>query len=239
MEIAICDDDRDSRLQTVRMVREALERRGTEAVIKSFADAAALLAARAESSTRFDAYFLDVLMPGMDGMSLANRLREQQPEAPIVFLTTSQDYTFQAFSVDAAHYLVKPLDASRLDVAIDRVLALLPKHDAETLVVKTSEGDQMSVSLMQIVMAESDGHYQNLLLEDGCRVRCRLKGAELMERQLATGVFVSAGKGVLLGVRHIRSLVAGGAVLADGKTVFVSRRAQPEVRQAFFRYNCR
>jgi len=238
MRIAICDDDRDFCMQTVRMVGEAFERRGIAAKIESFADGASLLAARTAGAA-FDAYFLDVIMPGMDGLALARKLRVTQPGAPIVFLTTSEDYTFEAFSVDAAHYLLKPLKEDRLDLATDRLLALLPKPERKTLVVRTSEGGIASVSPEQIALAESDGHYQCLRLVDGRRVRCRMSGVELLERLSESGWFVPANKGVVLGIRHVRSLVADGAVLSNGLVVPVSRRAFPEIRKAFFRYNCR
>jgi len=238
MRIAICDDDRDFCMQTVRMVREALDRRRIKAEVESFERPAALLAARTPDRP-IDAYFLDILMSGMDGLTLARKLRETQPRAPIAFLTTSEDHALEAFSLDAAHYVLKPLETVRLDATIDRLLALLPKAGEEMLVVRDSEGALTSVARAQIVRTEADGHYQNLLLTDGRRVRCRLSGVELWEKLSPTGAFVLASKGVLLGIRHVRSLAAGGAVLSTGETVPVSRRAQAEVRQAFLRYNCR
>jgi len=238
MKIAICDDDRDFGIQTKRMVCEALERRDVTAEIKTFADARMLLGAR-RSGIAFDAYLLDVIMPGMDGLALARTIRRTQPQAPIAFLTTSEDYALQAFSVDAAHYLLKPLDMQRLETALDRLVALLPKSGAAGLDVRTSDGDLRTVPLTEIVLAEADGHYWRLRLSDGMRVRHRISGRELWEMLSATGQFVQANKGVVLNVAHIRSLSAAGAVLANGETVAVSRRAFPEVRKVRFRYNCR
>jgi len=236
MRIAICDDDRDFGMQTMRMVRAALERRGTVADVRSFAAAEALLGER-DSGTSFDAYLLDIIMPGMDGMTLARTIRRTQPKAPLVFLTTSEDHALQAFSVDAAHYIRKPLSERCLDVVLDRLLALLP--EPEPLVVRTPEGDLRTVPLSEIVVAEADGHYWRLRLSDGMRVRHRIPGGELWEMLSAAGPFVQANKGIVLNIAYVRSLGVGGAVLAGGETVPVSRRAFPEVRKACFRYNCR
>jgi len=238
MRVAICDDDRDARVQAARLVRDALERRGTAAEAELFADAAALLAART-AGQMFEAYFLDVLMPGMDGMALAEEIRKTQPAAPIVFLTTSEDYALQAFSLDAAHYVLKPPDAARFATAVDRLLALMPKPQAATLVVRTAAGEMVAVPLAQIVLAESAGHYQKLLLADGRKVCCRHSGVELWEKLSASGGFALAHRGAILGVRHVRSLAAGRAVMANGDVVPVSRRALPEFKKAFFRFNCR
>jgi len=238
MRIAICDDDGSFCTQTVRMVREVLMRRGIEAEVEPFADAATLLRAR-KNGRAFDAYLLDILMPNMDGMELARSLRAEQPKAPIAFLTTSKDYAREAFSIDASNYIEKPLAEARLETVLDRLLALLPKPEDEMLVVRTTEGEIRSVPLSEIIWAETDGHYQNLRLWDGQKVRCRMSGVELWERLSSVGLFVQANKGVLLGLRHVRTLTADKAVLSGGESVPVSRRALPEVRNALFRYSCR
>jgi len=238
MRIAICDDDPVFCVQTVRMVREALERRGIAAEIESFADAASLLRAR-EGGRPFDAYFLDVIMPGTDGMRLARAIRTTQPKAPIAFLTTSKAHALEACSLDAANYVLKPLEADRLDGVVDRLLALLPKPEHERMPVRTCDGETLLVSFDEIVLAESDGHYWNLWLKDGVRVRCRITAGELWEKLSATGRFVAANKGIVLGIAHVRSLVADGAVLANGEIQPISRRAMSEVRKAYLRLNCR
>jgi len=238
MRIAICDDDGSFCTQTVRMVREVLMRRGIDAEVEPFVDATALLGSR-KKGTAFDAYLLDILMPVMNGMELARTLREDQPKAPIAFLTTSKDYAREAFSLDASSYIEKPFTVARLETVLDRLLALLPKSEDEMLVVKTTEGEIRSVPLSEIIWAETDGHYQNLRLWDGRKVRCRMSGVELWERISPIGLFVQANKGVVLGVRHVRTLAADKAVLSNGETLPVSRRALPEVRNALFRYSCR
>jgi len=62
---------------------------------------------------------------------------------------------------------------------------------------------------------------------------------ELWERLSTTGRFFQVDRGVILGVAAVRSLVANGAILADGTKVSISRRALPELRKAYFRLNCR
>lgn len=238
MKIAICDDDRDFGLQTMRMVLEALERRGIPTEIKTYVDARTFLKAR-QAGASFDAYLLDIILPGTDGLTLARTIRRTQPRAPIVFLTTSEDHALQAFSVDAAHYVVKPLTMQRLETALDRLLALLPKQEPAYLSVRTPEGEHRAVPLTEIVLAEADGHYWRLRLSDGMRARQRISGNELWTLLSATGQFVQANKGIVLNVAQIRSLTADGAVLASGETVPVSRRAFPEVRKVRFHYNCR
>jgi len=238
MRIAICDDDESFCAQTVRLAEETLALRDVEAEVERFADAETLLAARAKG-TAHDIYFLDIYLPGMDGIDLAEKIRETQPDAPVVFLTTSEAHALEANALDAVHYLVKPFEPRRFVRALDRALALLPQAEQETLLVKAVEGTQEVLSLGDIVSVTSDGHYECLRLTDGRLVRSRLSSTELWERLAPSGLFVRAGKGHMLGLRHVRTLASAGVVMKDGATVAVSRRALPEVREAFLAYNCR
>jgi len=237
MRIAICDDDESFCVQTVRLTEETLALRGIEAKVERFADAETLLAACAKG-TAPDIYFLDIYLPGMDGIGLAEKIRETQPDAPVVFLTTSEAHALEANALDAVHYLVKPFEPRRFVRALDRALALLPRAEQDTLVIKTVEGVQESLSLGDIVSVTSDGHYECLRMTDGRFVRCRHSSAELWEELGPSKLFVRAGKGLVVGLRHIRALAKTGVVMKDGTTVAVSRRAMPDVREAFLAYNC-
>ena len=68
-----------------------------------------------------DIVFLDVEMPGMNGIQLAERLLEIKPTLIIVFVTAFHDYAVQAFDLDSLDYLVKPVQLNRLEKTIDRI----------------------------------------------------------------------------------------------------------------------
>jgi two-component system LytT family response regulator/two-component system response regulator LytT len=68
-----------------------------------------------------DLVFLDVQMPGLTGFEVARRLSERGDEIPaLVFVTAFDQHAIQAFEVNAVDYLLKPVDASRLEQALQR-----------------------------------------------------------------------------------------------------------------------
>ncbi|MTV25842.1 response regulator [Nitriliruptoraceae bacterium ZYF776] len=72
----------------------------------------------------YDVILLDVRMPGIGGIELARTLHDRGDGAPaVVFTTAYPDHAVEAFELAAADYLVKPFDADRLRVALDRALA--------------------------------------------------------------------------------------------------------------------
>jgi len=81
--------------------------------------------------TPVDLLLLDIAMPGLDGMALANQLRGQ-PEAPaIVFVTAHAEHALGAFELDVADYLTKPVRVARLQEALARAQRHLRQRRAE------------------------------------------------------------------------------------------------------------
>jgi two-component system, LytTR family, response regulator LytT len=68
-----------------------------------------------------DLVFLDIQMPGLGGFEVARRLLERQEEAPaLVFVTAFDQHAIEAFEVNAVDYLLKPVEATRLEQALER-----------------------------------------------------------------------------------------------------------------------
>jgi two-component system LytT family response regulator/two-component system response regulator LytT len=68
-----------------------------------------------------DLVFLDVQMPGLDGLGVVRRLREKKIPLPqIVFATAYDQYAVQAFDLEAVDYLLKPFDKARLGKAVEK-----------------------------------------------------------------------------------------------------------------------
>jgi two-component system response regulator LytT len=68
-----------------------------------------------------DVAFLDVQMPGLTGFEVARRLLENGTDLAVVFVTAFDHRAVEAFEVNAVDYLLKPVDAARLDQAVARV----------------------------------------------------------------------------------------------------------------------
>jgi two-component SAPR family response regulator len=79
-------------------------------------------AIRAINPGQCDAVFLDVDMPGMDGMELARTIREIDPDIQVIFTTAYSQYALEAFEIDSLDYLLKPIRKERLRKAVDRIV---------------------------------------------------------------------------------------------------------------------
>src|SRR5258708_38991622 len=85
-----------------------------------------------------DLVFLDVQMPGLDGLSVIQKLREKQVPMPYFVLATAYDqYALEAFRLEALDYLLKPIEKERLELTVER---------ARKAIAEKSKGSQQEAS---------------------------------------------------------------------------------------------
>jgi two-component system LytT family response regulator/two-component system response regulator LytT len=80
-----------------------------------------------------DLVFLDVQMPGLDGLGVINKLRQGRAPMPAFVLCTAyEQYALEAFKLEALDYLLKPVEAGRLALTVERVKRAMLEPEAET-----------------------------------------------------------------------------------------------------------
>ncbi len=114
LRILIVDDEPPARSRLNRLLKQA---GGCEVVGEAGSGEEAL---EQIADCRPDLLLLDISMPGLDGMALARRLRDQEPSPLVVFCTAWPDQALEAFECDAVDYLVKPVRLERLKTALGK-----------------------------------------------------------------------------------------------------------------------
>lgn len=107
LKIAICDDNTNTVRQCDSLIRDIAEKHQINLETFCFQSGESLLFEYSEETKQVDIIYLDIMMDHINGMEAARKLRECGCEAQIVFLTSCEDYVFEAFYVNAVHYLIK------------------------------------------------------------------------------------------------------------------------------------
>lgn len=87
-------------------------------------------------NNKVEAAFLDIEMPGMNGIVLAERMREIQPDLVVIFITGYEQYTLDALKVKADYYVTKPYDTSDIKEVLKRA-KLLSARQKKRVFVRT------------------------------------------------------------------------------------------------------
>ena len=227
MRIAVCDDALSEQEQFDEAMRGWDPTRTTE----KFFNGAALLEA-AKRTPAFDIAFLDIYMPGENGVDIAGALKKASPETEIVFVTTSEDHAVSAFSLGALHYLVKPVTTDGIIEAFRR-LAECRARQRETLSFSVG-GDVCTVFLSQICSLESGNHAVEVSLDDGRRLKTR---TPLYELEQKTGRhFLKVNRGVIVNMEHIERMGKDCCVLRNGSRFFLAVRERSAICAAYNDY---
>lgn len=247
IRIGIVDDDKDSRDRLKEKIKEyaltkalrydaRAERANahTEAecdmASAEFESAIAYVEAGMPS---FDMLFLDIDMPGMSGMELAEKIRETNHSVVIIFCTNHQQFAVNGYSVGALGFLVKPVQNYALNLTMDRAMMAVQSsmsnstETADTRLVLRDGTLSRLVETRDICYVEVRQHYlwYNILdAATGERIVVKNRGTmqEAVER-LAPFGFLRCSSSFLVNVKHINAVSRmdihiGGEVLPIGRT---------------------
>lgn len=222
----VVEDEASTREELARLLREMPE----VAEVTSVDEGAA--AVRLLGTTEFDAAFLDILMPGLNGMDVARVLSVLSVPPSIVFVTASEAHAVEAFGIGAVDYLLKPIRPERLAEAVARIgklrrPAASPSPDDELDVLQIEVGKRtVFVHRDDVQFVEAHGDYVRLHTgEETHLIRLSLS---YLEDIWAPAGFVRVHRGFLVAVRWVRDLrvttSAGLMASTPAGDVPVSRR---------------
>jgi DNA-binding LytR/AlgR family response regulator len=242
LTILAVDDERTQLADLARLLRNSPSVRDVECAYDGHD---ALVKA---STQAYDAIFLDVRMPNLDGLELGRVLRRFAAPPQLVFVSAYDNAAVDAFELHALDYLRKPVGRRRVEEAIERVAAAVessagerragalptaPTEDQEMIAVANLHGSSTRLlPRRQVLYVQSYGDFVRIVTADG-RYLLRLTLAEL-ERRWEPHGFVRVHRQYVANLRNAVELapVLGGTAeltFADGQTIPVARRHTAEL----------
>jgi len=184
-----------------------------------------------------DVLLLDISMPGMDGMTLAQTLQQQDKAPAIIFCTAWSDQAVEAFECDAVDYLVKPVRAERLELALDKARRFLASDDAGAngpFLRSTLGGKVSLLPLADVICLNAEDKYTTVIYKNGELV---INQPLLELENEYADILVRIHRGTLVAKKCIRGLEK----TSDGRNYLllegcedrpqVSRRNLPAIRK--------
>jgi DNA-binding LytR/AlgR family response regulator len=239
LRILAVDDERSQLQDLARLLRGSPM---VESVDLAGDGHAALVKASAEP---YDAIFLDVRMPDLDGLELARVLRRFASRPQLVFVTAHDTAAVDAFELQALDYLLKPVGRRRLEEALERVAHAVSKSQNGDGEARVTGGESEVVALdnvrsrstrlvprSSILYAQSHGDFVRVVVEDG-RYLMRSTLTDL-ERRWEPHGFARVHRQYVANLNkavELRPQFGGTAELAfaDGRTIPVARRHVAEL----------
>ncbi len=238
--IAICDDEKTIRDE----VSECIRNIDATAVVKCFDNSSGILTPNFAA----DILFLDIQMPGIDGMEAARKLRASGKGTVIIFVTALEEYVFKAFDVGAFQYIVKPFEAEKLIEIATRAIKSVrareqntpvtkqePSESVRTIVVK-SGGANLKIELDSVIYAEIYDRQITLHMKKGDAIEYYGKISDL--EHLAGSNFFRIHRAYLINLKYVKAYDSQYVQLL-GASIPVARGKYQDLIKAFLTYNAR
>lgn len=196
---------------------------------KTFQDTARLLDMAQREP--FTLYFLDVMMPGLNGMDTARELRCSDATAEIVFLTVSPEFAYQSYGVKALDYLLKPVRGEVLFPILDR-LALEEQRPQEGMTVKCGS-TLVRIPFAQLAYVEVNRKRLYFNLTDG---QVREVFGTLNDYEpllLSRPEFRRVHRSYIVNLHQVKELSPAGIRTFSGNTLPISRLLFPQVQRDY------
>lgn len=182
-----------------------------------------------------DIYFLDIGLPGINGMEAAQIIRQTDEATPIVFVTDLAQYAVRGYSVDALDFMLKPVRYEDFALRMGRALRALQRNAGATLSLPTADGLRI-VRLADVIYVEILKHdlYWHIDGEaEPIRQRGSLKAAA---EELGTQSFCRVAASHIVNMAHVIRLRGAAITMSDGTELAISRSRKAEATAAFARF---
>ncbi len=230
IRIAVVDDDSQELKMIYRMVKEGFQKLNVPVAIQSFQHSVKFLMAQQQAA--YDAVFLDIDMPDMNGMETAERLDQLNTGTEIIFVTNYDELVYKTYRFKALGFLRKKHLETELMELLEVLLSALQRHTK--YMIFQDAGKLFSIRMEDVLFLQSDDHYIEVFTK---------YGKELIRGSLNTVEETYQGMGLirthvryLVNCQYLYSIEKNTVVLQNGQHLPLSRSKRTTVQQQFQTY---
>lgn len=215
--IAVCDDEVIECCNMAKRIKEIMDEMKMPCIIRRFRSGEELL----QAPESFDIIFLDIIMQDMDGMKTAQLLRKKVSDKILIFVSSSRNYVFEAYDVEAFQYMVKPVDDRKLKSVLKKVVCKTESRSQEFIIV-SRERQKKKLFLDDIYYFEIWGRIVEVHGTEGVFSYYGQIGE--LENKLWDNGFFRCHKSYLINLKHVDGYNRQEAVLENGEKIVIAKR---------------
>ena len=234
IKIACCDDD----MEVLHQMNELLDRyrveRNEDITYAAFQSPFELLT-EIEKGIRPDILFLDVVMPGQNGMDVAKEIRQYDTNMKIIFLTSSPEFAVESYSVGAYFYQLKPIWEESFFRLMDAVLVECEKKKKNSLILRSKDGITR-IDLQQLEYCEVLGRKLLFHLENGAVLESAGSLDDLAGQLMQYSNFFRPHRSFLVNMEYIQNISSRSIKMVNDAEIPIPHGKCSEIKNTYMEY---
>ena len=234
IKIAFCDDD----MEVLHQMNELLDRyrveQNEDITYAAFQSPFELLT-EIEKGIRPDILFLDVVMPGQNGMDVAKEIRQYDTNMKIIFLTSSPEFAVESYTVGAYFYQLKPIWEESFFRLMDSVLSECEKKKKNSLILRSKDGITR-VNLQQLEYCEVLGRKLLFHLENGAVLEGAGSLDDLAGQLMQYSNFFRPHRSFLVNMEYIQNISSRSIKMVNDAEIPIPHGKCSEIKNTYMEY---
>ena len=217
LSIAVCDDEVIECCNMAKRIKEIMEEMKMPCIIRQFQSGGELL----QTLESFDVVFLDIIMRELDGMKTAQIFRERASDKILIFVSSSREYVFEAYDVEAFQYLLKPVDDRKLKSVLQKAV-LKTESCLQEFIIVSRERQKKKLFLDDIYYFEIKGRMVDAHGPEGIFTYYEQMGK--LENKLQDKGFFRCHKSYLVNLKYVDRYNRQEVILENGEKIVIAKR---------------
>ena len=227
--IAIVDDDATVRETLYQYILQMEKEENVYFSVHFFTNGTDFLK---EYAPVFDVVLMDIEMPGLDGLSAAKKMREQDTETVLIFVTNMAQYALKGYEVDAIDYILKPVGYYEFYIKMKKAMRFISKTKSKKLVLDVA-GGVVQVMSSDVYFIEVFKHYVTYHTKRGqFTTRGSLKELEVT---LKNYHFARVNLSHIVNMKYVTSF-KGYLILVNDVELTIGRKWKDSLMRKFAHY---
>lgn len=234
IKIAFCDDDL-SVLTEIEALLEQYRVKCNQEITDTAFHSSLELMSEIEKGMRFDILFLDVIMPGENGINVAKEIRQYDTAIKIIFLTSSSEFAVQSYTVGAYFYQIKPVCGEKFFPLMDSVISECNEEQKRSLVLRCKSGITR-IDLNRLEYCEVIGRTLLFHLENGMVLESTGKLDELCSQLTQYKNFLRPHRSFLINMEYIQNISYKAITMDNLAQIPIPHGKCSEIKNTYLEY---
>lgn len=228
IRIAICDDKECDALAAKKVIRNTLNNLNQEAEIEYYLNAKEIQDKLLKRKEPLDLLILDIDMPDISGLDLAEKLRANNLKLLIIFLSNHEEFVFKAIEFQPFRYIRKIKLETEMPIAIQSAVKIIKINSDKQIIINTDYGE-MKIMVSDIMYFETDGRKLLILLSNERKILTNKTIIEMLEL-INKENFVTIHRSCVVNTDYVKNIHNTILTLKNGHQLATSRRKYKDIK---------